>query len=61
MEVVFNPKKALLYNYDTSLKTTHLQNQFTERKPYLSWKHKKLLEWALKRKDWTVEDWGKVI
>ena len=44
------------------LKEVNLISRYKRRKPFLKLKHKKAqLEWAQNYKDWTVEDWKKVI
>lgn len=44
------------------LKEVGLVSRYAAKKPFLTSKHKKdRLEWAMKYKDWTVEDWLKVI
>ena len=50
------------YTTRRRLKKVNLQSRYVKRKPFLSAKHKQgRLEWALRYKDWTVEDWKKVI
>ena len=50
------------YTARRRLKEVDLQSRYAKRKPFLSAKHKQVrLEWALRYKDWTAEDWMKVI
>jgi len=50
------------YTTSRRLNEANLHSRYAKRKPFLSAKHKRTrLEWAMTYKNWTIEDWRKVI
>src|SRR4030095_9798928 len=56
------PEKISMRTLQRRLDQAGIQKHLALKKPFLSSEHMRArLEWAMERKDWTIEDWNKVI